>query len=95
MQNQPKPLAEKLFDPLSLNLKNWRDVAWNMMKVLSAFQSTQLKSRKKCLDPNLKNEITRSILKINKRFIAHFNRCKEWILDFQEKFGKLQNIDLL
>ena len=33
-----------------------------------------LKSGKKCLDPNLKNEITRSILKINKRFIAHFNR---------------------
>ena len=32
-----------------------------------------LKSGKKCLDPNLKNEITRSILKINKRFIAHFN----------------------
>ena len=35
---------------------------------------TVLKSGKKCLDPNLKNEITRSILKINKRFIAHFNR---------------------
>ena len=33
----------------------------------------KLKSGKKCLDPNLKNEITRSILKINKRFIAHFN----------------------
>ena len=33
-----------------------------------------LKSGKKCLDPNLKNEITRSILKINKRFICHFNR---------------------
>ena len=33
-----------------------------------------LKSGKKCLDPNLKNETTRSILKINKRFIAHFNR---------------------
>ena len=33
-----------------------------------------LKSGNKCLDPNLKNEITRSILKINKRFIAHFNR---------------------
>ena len=31
------------------------------------------KSGKKCLDPNLKNETTRSILKINKRFIAHFN----------------------
>ena len=47
------------------------------------------------MDPNLKNEITRSILKINKRFIAHFNRWKEWILNFQEKLGKLQNIDLL
>ena len=34
----------------------------------------ELKSGKKCLDPNLKNEITRSILKINKRFIAHFNQ---------------------
>ena len=55
---------------------------------------TWLKSGKKCLDPNLKNEITRSILKINKRFIAHFNRWKEWILNFQEKLGQLQNIDL-
>ena len=53
-----------------------------------------LKSGKKCLDPNLKNEITRSILKINKRFIAHFNWWKEWILNFQEKLGQLQNIDL-
>ena len=35
---------------------------------------TELKSGKKCLDPNLKNEVTRSILKINKQFIAHFNR---------------------
>ena len=33
-----------------------------------------LKSGKKCLDPNLKNEVTRSILIINKRFIAHFNQ---------------------
>ena len=37
-------------------------------------EDVKLKSGKKCLDPNLKNEITRSILKINKRFIAHFNR---------------------
>ena len=53
-----------------------------------------LKSGKKCLDPDLKNEITQSILKINKRFIAHFNRSKEWILNFQENLGQLQNIDL-
>ena len=59
------------------------------------FLISRLKSGKKCLDPNLKNEITRSILKINKRFIAHFNRWKEWILNFQEKLGKRQNIDLL
>ena len=39
-----------------------------------SYHTCLLKSGKKCLDPNLKNEITRSILKINKRFIAHFNR---------------------
>ena len=41
---------------------------------VNSVPSDILKSGKKCLDPNLKNEITRSILKINKRFIAHFNR---------------------
>ena len=61
---------------------------------LSPTDPVTLKSGKKFLDPNLKNEITRSILKINKRFIAHFNRRKKWISNFQEKLGKLQNIDL-
>ena len=36
----------------------------NKIALLSLF--SLLKSGKKCLDPNLKNEITRSILKINK-----------------------------
>ena len=47
---------------------------WEYVLVSGDVHSDELKSGKKCLDPNLKNEITQSILKINKRFIAHFNR---------------------
>ena len=60
----------------------------------SLFLIKEVKVWQEMFEPNLKNEIPRSILKINKRFIAHFNRRKEWILNFQEKLGQLQNIDL-
>ena len=87
-QKVPKHNGSQNFEVWMITLLRYRK---SRRKVDLALQ---LKSGPKCLDPNLKSEITRSILKINKRFIAHFNRWKEWILNFYEKLGKLHNIDL-
>ena len=60
---------------LRCNVFGMRLTLFKLIKLGSSVgRHLNLKSGKKCLDPNLQNEITRSILKINKRFIAHFNQ---------------------